>query len=84
VLYSGVTNDLNRRVWQHKQKKIKGFTEKYNVTELVYFELFDDVALAIAREKQIKGYSRTKKDALIQAFNPNWKHLHDGLKISMP
>jgi putative endonuclease len=84
VLYTGVTNDLNRRVWEHKQKIKKGFTERYNVTELVHFELFDSIELAIAREKQIKGYSRTKKDALIQAFNPEWKHLHDGLKTSMP
>ena len=84
VLYTGVTNDLNNRVWQHKQKKIKGFTEKYNVTELVYFESFEFVELAIAREKQIKGYSHVKKDNLINAFNPEWKHLHDGLKAVMP
>ena len=84
VLYIGVTNDLNRRVWQHKEKKVKGFTEKYNVTELIYFESFDFVELAITREKQIKGYSRAKKDALISRFNPQWKHLHDGLKISAP
>jgi len=84
VLYIGVTNDLNRRVWDHKQKIIKGFTERYNVTELVYFELFDSIEIAIKREKQIKGYSRIKKNALIKAFNPEWKHLHDGLKASMP
>ena len=84
VLYTGITNDLNRRVWQHKQKIVKGFTQKYNVTELVYFELFESVESVIAREKQIKGYSRVKKEALINAFNPEWKHLHDGVKTIMP
>ena len=84
VFYTGITNDLPRRCFEHKNKLIKGFTEKYNVTELVYFELFDDVELAITREKQIKGYSRAKKDALINTFNPQWKHLYDGLKVSMP
>ena len=84
VLYIGVTNDLNRRVWQHKQKKTIGFTEKYNVTELVYFETFEFIELAIAREKQLKGYSRDKKNALISAFNPEWKHLHNGWKTRLP
>ena len=84
VLYTGVTNDLNSRVWQHKQKLINGFTQKYNVTELVYFESFTLVEQAIAREKQIKGYSRAKKDELINTFNPEWKHLHDGVKSVLP
>ena len=84
VLYVGVTNDLNGRVWQHKKKKIKGYTAQYNVTELIYFKSFDSISAAIAREKQIKGYSRAKKNALINAFNREWKHLHDGLKVSMP
>jgi len=61
VLYTGVTNDLERRCFEHKQKKIKGFTQKYNVDKLIYYEKFDFVDLAIAREKQIKGYSRAKK-----------------------
>ena len=65
VLYTGVTNDLERRRYEHKQKNIKGFTQKYNVDKLVYFEQFDFIDLAISREKQIKGYSRAKKIALI-------------------
>src|SRR5262245_1036072 len=84
VLYTGMSNDLNSRVWQHQQKIVKGITQKYNVTEFVYFETFDSVEVAIAREKQIKGYSRVKKEALINAFNPEWKHLHDGLKTIEP
>ena len=79
VLYTGVTNDLERRCFEHKQKKIKGFTQKYNVDKLIYFERFDFIDLAIAREKQIKGYSRMKKVALIDKFNKEWKELcHDG------
>ena len=69
VLYTGVTNDLERRCFEHKQKKIKGFTQKYNVDKLIYYEKFDFVGLAIAREKQIKGYSRAKKLKLIDQFN---------------
>ena len=65
VLYVGVTNDLERRCYEHKQKLIKGFTQKYNVDKLVYFEVFDSIELAIFREKQIKGYSRSKKNVLI-------------------
>ena len=75
VLYTGVTNDLERRCFEHKQKKIKGFTQKYNVDKLIYFEKFDIIDLAIAREKQIKGYSRSKKLALIDEFNKEWKEL---------
>ena len=80
VLYTGVTNDLERRCFEHKQKKIKGFTQKYNVDKLIYFERFDSIDSAIAREKQIKGYSREKKMALINKVNNNWKELsHTGL-----
>jgi len=75
VLYVGVTNDLERRCYEHKQKLIKGFTQKYNVDKLVYFEEFDSIELAIFREKQIKGYSRSKKDKLINEFNLGWKEL---------
>jgi len=75
VLYVGVTNDLERRCYEHKQKLIKGFTQKYNVDKLVYFEVFDSIELAIFREKQIKGYSRSKKDKLINEFNLEWKEL---------
>ena len=76
VLYTGVTNNLERRCYQHKHKLVKGFTQKYNVSKLIYFEIFDDINLAIAREKQIKGYSRAKKVALIDKFNKNWNELH--------
>ena len=76
VLYTGVTNDLQRRCYEHKNKKIKGFTQKYNVDKLIYFESYDFVDLAIAREKQIKGYSRTKKIILINEFNPEWQDLY--------
>ena len=76
VLYTGVTNDLERRCYQHKHKLVKGFTQKYNVSKLIYFEIFDDINLAISREKQIKGYSRAKKVALIDKFNKNWDELH--------
>jgi len=72
VLYTGVTNDLERRCSEHKKKIIKGFTQKYNVDKLIYFEIFDMIEDAIAREKQIKGYSRTKKIALVDQFNIEW------------
>ena len=80
VLYTGVTNDLERRCYEHKQKKIKGFTQKYNIDKLIYFERFDSIDSAIAREKQIKGFSRAKKLALINKVNSDWKELlHTGL-----
>ena len=75
VLYTGVTNDLRRRCHEHKQKKIKGFTQKYNVDKLIYFERFDSIDSAIAREKQIKGFSKEKKLALINKVNNDWKEL---------
>ena len=75
VLYTGVTNDLKRRVFEHKSGLNEGFTKKYHVHKLVYFEIFDYVELAIVREKQIKGYSREKKIKLIEAMNPEWKEL---------
>ncbi|MFH1319297.1 MAG: GIY-YIG nuclease family protein [Bacteroidota bacterium] len=79
VLYTGMTNNLCRRCFEHKNKMIKGFTLKYNVDKLIYFEVFDFVELAIKREKQIKGFSRAKKIALINSFNPRWIELyHDG------
>jgi putative endonuclease len=84
VLYTGVTNDLERRCYEHKQKKIKGFTQKYNVDKLVYFEIFDYIDSAITREKQIKGYSRMKKSALINKFNKEWKELYHNGKIEVP
>ncbi len=74
-LYVGVTNDLMRRVYQHKTKQIPGFTKKYNITQLAYFEDTDDISAAIAREKQIKGWRRFKKVSLIHSANPTWKDL---------
>lgn len=75
VLYIGVTNDLNRRVSEHKSKLIKGFTQKYNVDKLVYYEAFDNIRDAIKREKQLKGWIRSKKVALIESINPDWVEL---------
>ena len=75
MLYVGVTNDLHKRVFQHKSKLIPGFTQKYNLYKLVYFEQFGDIRAAIAREKQIKGWLRAKKVALIIAENPQWNDL---------
>lgn len=84
VLYTGVTNDLVRRTFEHKKKITGGFTSKYNVDKLVYFEKFDFIDLAINREKQIKGYSRAKKVALINSVNPLWKDLYTDGSIKMP
>jgi putative endonuclease len=75
VLYTGVTNDLGRRYYEHKQKLVKGFSQRYNVDKLVYFEKFDLIDLAIFREKQIKGYSKAKKVELINKLNPEWREL---------
>ena len=75
VLYVGVTNNLQRRVEQHKQKVVEGFTRKYNATRLVYHEMTSDVRVALAREKQIKSWRRSKKIELIESANPTWKDL---------
>lgn len=75
VLYVGVTNDLKRRIWEHKNKAVPGFTSRYKVDQLMYFEAFRDVVDAIAREKQIKGYGRAKKVALIERENAGWNDL---------
>ena len=75
VLYTGVTNDLERRIWEHKNGEVRGFTKKYNCDRLVYFEEFGEIDQAIAREKQIKGWSRAKKDALIDTQNRDRKDL---------
>ncbi|MBE5754146.1 MAG: GIY-YIG nuclease family protein [Clostridiales bacterium] len=75
VLYTGVTNNLERRVFEHKNGIIEGFTKKYNVHKLVYFETTSDVYSAISREKQIKRLSRAKKQALIEKNNPEYKEL---------
>jgi putative endonuclease len=78
VLYTGITNDLIKRVFEHKNRLIGGFTKKYNVINLVYYEVADDVQAAIQREKQVKGWLRKKKIALIEAMNPEWKDLSEG------
>jgi len=75
TLYTGVTNDLRKRLYQHKNKLVPGFTSKYNITRLVYYEVTQDVESAIAREKQIKGWLRSKKIALVESVNPNWDDL---------
>ncbi len=77
VLYIGVTNDLERRVSEHKSKTIPGFTSDYNVTKLVYFESFSNIRDAIAREKQWKSWRRSKKVALLEATNPEWRDLSE-------
>ena len=75
VVYTGVTNNLEKRIYQHKNKIIDGFTKRYNVNKLVYFEMAEDVKSAIEREKQIKGWTREKKNSLIEAVNPTWSDL---------
>jgi putative endonuclease len=75
TLYTGVTNDLERRIYQHKNKLTEGFIKKYNITRLIYFESTDDITAAIAREKQIKGLLRSKKIELIKTMNPKWEDL---------
>jgi putative endonuclease len=84
VLYIGVTNDLLRRVREHKERKVPGFTARYCVTEIVYFEAFGDIRVAIAREKQLKGWLRSRKIALIESFNPRWKDLSAELQKPNP
>jgi putative endonuclease len=75
TLYIGVTGNLRRRIWQHKQHAIEGFTKTYDVTRLLYIETFHGVLQAIAREKQLKGWKRAKKIALIETRNPKWEDL---------
>ena len=75
TLYIGVTNSLMRRVFQHRQGELPGFSARYNTNRLVYYETFNDVRDAIAREKQLKGWSRRKKEALIDGMNPKWTDL---------
>ena len=75
MLYTGITNDVETRAFQHKSKRIPGFTQRYNLHKLVYFERFSNVLEAIGREKQIKGWSRFKKVALIESVNPKWLDL---------
>ena len=78
MLYTGVTSDLERRVYEHKHRLVPGFTSNYHITKLVYFEDTTDVKAAIAREKQIKGWLRAKKLALIESMNASWQDLSTG------
>jgi len=75
VMYTGMTNDLKRRLYEHKNKLVKGFTEKYNVNKLVYYEQTSDVFAALTREKEIKKWRREKKNALVVQTNPKWNDL---------
>jgi len=77
-MYVGVTNNLERRIYEHKHKLVEGFTSKYNVDKPVYFEQITDVKSAIEREKQIKGWVRKRKNELVESANPEWKDLSDG------
>ena len=76
TLYVGVTNDLIKRVWQHKNKVIEGFTRQYDIDKLGYYEIFNDINSAIAREKQLKGGNRKAKLELIESNNPDWNDLY--------
>ncbi len=76
-MYIGVTNNLERRLFEHKNKLVAGFTSKYNVDKLVYFEGTIDIQAAIAREKELKSWRREKKNALVESLNPEWKDLSD-------
>jgi len=75
TLYTAVTNNLTRRVYEHKQKLVPGFTRRYNINRLVYYEVTPDIRAAISREKQIKGWLRAKKIGLIESVNPEWRDL---------
>ena len=79
VLYTGVTTNIKQRVYQHKTKKYPGFTKKYNIDKLVYYERFDHIEEAIKREKQIKGWLRKRKEELINSINPEWDDLFENL-----
>ena len=74
-MYVGVTNDINRRLYEHRNKLVDGFTKKYNVDKLVYLEETKEVNDAIAREKEIKGWKRNKKNELVESINPEWRDL---------
>ncbi len=79
VLYVGVSEDIVKRVWQHKNKVVKGFTKKYNVDKLIYYEIYENPEEAIKREKQLKGGSRTDKVMFINKMNPEWRDLYEDL-----
>ena len=84
TLYTGVTNDLQRRMYEHKNKLVEGFTKRYNIDMLVYYEATSDIGEALSREKQIKAWRRSKRIALIESVNPQWRDLSDGWFASPP
>jgi len=79
VIYTGVTSDLVKRIYQHKQRLLEGFSKRYNLHKLVYYEMYDSINNAIIREKQIKGLLRRRKEALIESMNPGWRDLYETL-----
>ncbi len=79
TIYTGITSDIKRRIWEHKNKTTKGFSSKYNLYKLLYYEIYQDPENAIIREKQIKSGSREKKIELIESMNPKWVDLYDNL-----
>ncbi|MBI2305374.1 MAG: GIY-YIG nuclease family protein [Chloroflexi bacterium] len=79
AVYTGMTNDLKRRVFQHREKMVEGFTKRYDIGKLVYYECCQDVRSAIEREKQIKSWSRARKNSLVVGLNPRWRDLYDEL-----
>lgn len=81
VMYVGMTNDLRRRIFEHKNKLLEGFTKKYNINKLVYFDETNDVLTAIAREKEIKRWRREKKNKLVESMNPEWNDLSQALNL---
>ena len=78
LLYIGVTSDLHRRIFEHKFEQIEGYTKRYHIHKLIYFEEYSDINAAITREKQLKKWTRTKKNLLIEATNPNWDDWSEG------
>jgi putative endonuclease len=84
TLYIGITNSLERRVWQHQHSDLPGFTKRYDLKRLVYFEYYEDIRDAISREKQLKGWRRSKKNALIESLNPKWEDLTASLFEPQP
>ena len=80
ALYIGVTSDLKRRIFEHNNKLVKGFTAKYDINKLVYYEVYDDPEEAILREKRLKGSPRARKNKLVESFNPQWSDLYDQIQ----
>ncbi len=81
VLYIGVTNNLSRRIYEHKQKLQEGFSAKYNLSKLIYYEQFPDITQAIMREKQLKSWNRAWKERLINKINSSWRDLYDEISV---